>query len=62
MGFKEPLVIGGETLDEGFAKAARNIKGVDVLPQAGANVYDILNHQELVLTKDAVAFLEKRLA
>jgi large subunit ribosomal protein L4 len=60
-GFKEPLIIGGETLDEGFAKAARNIKGVNVLPQAGANVYDILNHEELVLTKDAVAFLEARL-
>ena len=61
LGFKEPLIIGGEKLDEGFAKAARNIKGVDVLPQAGVNVYDILNHEELVLTKDAIAFLEARL-
>lgn len=61
LGFKEPLIIGGEKLDEGFAQAARNIKGVDVLPQQGANVYDILNHEELVLTKDAVAFLEARL-
>lgn len=60
-GFKKPLIIGGEQLDENFARAARNIKGVDVLPQQGANVYDILNHQELVLTKDAVAFLEARL-
>jgi large subunit ribosomal protein L4 len=60
-GFSEPLVIGGAELDEAFAKAARNIKGVDVLPQQGANVYDILNHKELVLTKDAVAFLEARL-
>ena len=61
-GFKNPLIVGGEQLDEAFAKAARNIKGVDVLPQQGANVYDILNHEELVLTKDAVAFLEARLA
>lgn len=61
LGFSEPLVIGGAELDEAFAKAVRNIKGVDVLPQQGANVYDILNHEELVLTKDAVAFLEARL-
>ena len=62
LGFKKPLIIGGKELDEGFAKAARNIIGVDVLPQQGANVYDILNHQELVLTKEAVEFLEARLA
>lgn len=61
-GFVKPLIIGGEQLEEAFAKAARNIKGVDVLPQQGTNVYDILNHKELVLTKDAVAFLEARLA
>lgn len=61
MGLKEPLIIGGKELDQSFANAARNIKGVDVLPQQGANVYDILNHEELVLTKDAVAFLEARL-
>jgi large subunit ribosomal protein L4 len=62
MGFIKPLIIGGEQLDEAFAKAARNLKNVDVLPQAGANVYDIINHKELVLTKDAVAYLEARLA
>lgn len=61
-GFTKPLIIGGAILDEAFAKAARNIKGVDVLPSQGANVYDILNHNELVLTTDAVAFLEARLA
>jgi large subunit ribosomal protein L4 len=61
-GFVKPLFIGGEILDEGFAKAARNIKHVDILPQQGANVYDILNHKELILTKEAVAFLEARLA
>src|SRR6266567_3973327 len=41
LGFLEPLVIGGAELDEAFANAARNIKGADVLPQQGANVYDI---------------------
>lgn len=60
-GFIKPLIIGGEQLDEAFAKAARNIKHVDVLPQQGANVYDIINHKELVLTKDAVAYFEERL-
>ena len=54
------LVIDGETVDAGFAQAAGNLKGVNVLPAAGANVYDILNHDTLVLTKDAVAKLEAR--
>jgi len=54
------LVIGGESVDDGFAKAARNLPGVDVLPAVGANVYDILNHDTLVLTKDAVEKLEAR--
>lgn len=60
-GWNAPLIIGGEKLDESFAKAARNIKHVDVLPQAGINVYDILRHKQLVLTKDAVKHLEERL-
>lgn len=60
-GWDAPLIIGGQELDEGFAKAARNIKFVDVLPQQGANVYDILRHKQLVLTKDAVKHLEERL-
>ena len=54
------LVIDGETVDAGFRQAAGNLKGVNVLPAAGANVYDILNHDTLVLTKDAVAKLEAR--
>lgn len=61
-GWDKPLIIGGEKLDEVFAKAARNIKHVDVLPQQGCNVYDILRHKQLVLTKDAVKHLEERLA
>jgi large subunit ribosomal protein L4 len=58
-GWNKPLIIGGSALDEQFAKAARNIKHVDVLPLAGANVYDILRHKQLVLTKDAVKHLEE---
>lgn len=60
-GWNKPLFISGPSLDEAFAKAARNIKHVDVLPLAGANVYDILRHKQLVLTKDAVKHLEERL-
>ena len=44
-----------------FARAAANIAHVDVLPQQGANVYDILRRDTLVLTKDAVKHLEERL-
>lgn len=54
------LFIDGDAVNDGFAKAARNLPGVDVLPAVGANVYDILNHDTLVLTKDAVAKLEAR--
>ena len=54
------LVIDGEAVNDGFKKAAGNLKGVNVLPAAGANVYDILNHDTLILTKDAVAKLEAR--
>ena len=56
------LVIGGESVDEGFAMAARNLPHVNVLPAIGANVYDILKHDTLVLTKDAVETLEARFA
>lgn len=54
------LVIDGENVNEAFRKAAGNLPGVNVLPAIGANVYDILNHDTLVLTKDAVAKLEAR--
>lgn len=54
------LVIDGESVNDGFKKAAGNLKGVNVLPAMGANVYDILNHDTLVLTKDAVEKLEAR--
>ncbi len=54
------LVIDGESVDEGFKNAAGNLPGVNVLPAAGANVYDILKHDTLVLTKAAVEKLEAR--
>jgi large subunit ribosomal protein L4 len=61
LGWESVLIIGGTELDENFARAARNIPKVDVLPQQGANVYDILRRDTLVLTQDAVAALEARL-
>ncbi len=54
------LVIAGDSVDEGFARSARNLPGINVMPAAGANVYDILKHDTLVLTKDAVEKLEAR--
>ena len=61
IGLNSALVIGGQELDRNFSLAARNIVGIDVLPQVGANVHDILRHDTLVLTKDAVEALEARL-
>ncbi|WP_225008624.1 50S ribosomal protein L4 [Novosphingobium percolationis] len=57
---KKVLVIDGEAVNDNFAKAARNIIGVNVLPAIGANVYDILKHDTLVLTRAAVEKLEAR--
>lgn len=62
LGWGTTLVIDGAAVNEGFARAARNIPGLDVLPQQGANVYDILRRDTLVLTKDAVQQLEARLS
>jgi large subunit ribosomal protein L4 len=61
LGWTSVLIIDGPTLDENFARAARNLPGIDVLPQQGANVYDILRRDTLVLTRDAVQHLEARL-
>jgi large subunit ribosomal protein L4 len=61
LGWDSVLIIDGPKLDENFARAARNIPKVDVLPQQGANVYDILRRDLLVLTRDAVQHLEARL-
>ena len=61
LGAENALIIGGAELDASFLKAARNIPLVDVLPQQGINVYDILRRDFLVLSRDAAAHLEERL-
>lgn len=61
LGVTNALIVGGTVVDENFAKAARNIPNLDVLPSQGANVYDILKRHKLVLTKQAVQDLEARL-
>ena len=61
LGWKRALVIDGAQVDENFARAARNIEGLDVLPSVGANVYDILRRDTLVITKAGVEALEARL-
>ena len=61
LGWANVLIVGGAEIDVNFAKAAANIPHVDVLPSQGANVYDILRRDTLVLTKEAVQNLEARL-
>ncbi|HEY9079028.1 50S ribosomal protein L4 [Magnetovibrio sp.] len=61
LGWGSALVIDGAEVNKNFALAAGNIIGLDVLPTQGANVYDILRHDTLVLTQDAVAKLQERL-
>ena len=60
-GWKRVLVIDGAAVDANFALAARNIEGIDVLPSMGANVYDILRRDTLVITKAGIEALEARL-
>jgi len=62
LGWDSALIIDGAELDPNFTWAARNIPLVDVLPQQGANVYDIMRRDTLVLTKSAVEALQGRLA
>ena len=61
LGWKRALVVDGAEVNANFALAARNIDGVNVLPSQGANVYDILKSDTLVLTKAGVEALEARL-
>jgi len=61
LGWSSVLVVVGPEVDGNFARAAANLPGIDVLPQQGANVYDILRRDTLVLTKAAVEHLEARL-
>ena len=62
MNIGSALFVGAESLDENFKKSAANIINVDVLPTIGLNVLDILKHDKLVLTADAVKAVEARLA
>jgi large subunit ribosomal protein L4 len=60
LGIENALFIAGQEVDSNFAKAARNIVGIDVLPVQGINVLDVLRRDTLVLTKAAVDALEER--
>jgi large subunit ribosomal protein L4 len=61
LGFgKTALVIDGDALNVGFAQASSNLEGVNLMPAVGANVYDIMRHETLVLTRAAVEKLEAR--
>ena len=57
---KKVLVMDGDAVNAMFARAARNLVGIEVMPAMGANVYDILKHDTLVLTRAAVEKLEAR--
>ena len=61
LGWHSALVIDRD-VDQGFVRASRNLAGIDVLPTVGANVYDILNHDVLVITRAGIAGLVERLA
>lgn len=62
LGWSNVLIVTGAQVDENLARAAANIAGVDVLPQQGANVYDIVRRDTLVLTKEAAEHLQERLS
>lgn len=61
LGLSSALIVAGPEVDENFKRAIANIPRIDVMPQQGANVYDILRRDTLVLTKDAVDHLVGRL-
>ena len=60
LGLSNALIIAGATVDPNLKLAARNIPNIDVLPDAGLNVYDVLRRDTLVLTKDAVEAIRAR--
>ena len=62
LGLKNALIITGVEVDNAFMLAARNIPNVDVLPNAGLNVYDVLRRHTLVLTREAVEAIQARLS
>jgi large subunit ribosomal protein L4 len=61
LGISSALFVGGDALDANFKKSVANIQNIDVLPTIGMNVLDILKHEKLVLTSDAVSAIEARL-
>ncbi len=61
LGLENALIVAGKEIDANFARATRNLPRIDVLPSQGANVYDIMRRDTLVLTKDAVNDLTERL-
>ena len=61
LGWKRVLIIDGADVNANFARAAANIEGIDILPSRGANVYDILKRDTLVITKAGIEALEARL-
>lgn len=60
LGLRSALIIDGAEVNKDFARSISNLPGVDVLPQQGINVYDIIRHEHLVLTKAAIENLESR--
>lgn len=62
LGWSNVLIVTGAEVDGNLARAAANIANVDVLPQQGANVYDIIRRDTLVLTKGAAEHLQERLS
>ena len=61
LGAVNALFLGGENVNDGFSRAASNLPFIDVLPQQGANVYDMVRRDVLVLSRDAATYLEERL-
>lgn len=62
LGVSSAVIVAGNEIDPNFARATNNIPHLDVFPSAGANVYDILRRDTLVLTKEAVEQLTEKLA
>jgi len=62
MGLKNALFIAGPEVDANLKLAARNVPNIDVLPDAGLNVYDVLRRDTLVLTRSAIEAIEARFA
>lgn len=62
MGVGSVLMIGGEAIGDALRNATGNLHHVNVLPGQGANVYDILRHDRLILSREGVEYLEQRLA